>query len=206
MSGYTYWLRHPNETETKNAPPVIQTDIPLIDHIRALSFLELMELRVVKAFIDKGVSLQRVRTAGRLATEDFETRHPFASRRVFTDGRNIFAELTRGVDTPDVVELTPSHHLQIQSGHLVSPFLEEIAFSEETSMAQRWWPLSRNTPVVLDPDVCFGAPVIDNTGVRTEIAAGMVKATSVEATADAYGLNAKEVHAAVKFENYLLAA
>lgn len=94
VSGYTFWLASTGARRRREQDPVIETDLPAIDNAIALSFLELMQLRVVKAFVDRGAPLQRVRTAARRAREHFTTRHPFASLRVFMDERrHILAEL-----------------------------------------------------------------------------------------------------------------
>jgi uncharacterized protein (DUF433 family) len=204
--GYTYWLHLGERESLRKKPPVVSIDLPVIDDAVALSFVELMELRVVKAFIDNGIPLQRIRIAAELAMQHFDTKHPFASGRVFTDGKNIFKELAREAETSQVLELTKDRHLQIQSAILLKPFLDEISFSSETSLAQRWWPLSRAFPVVLDPKIAFGAPVIDGTAVRTEVVAGMAKASSKKSAAAAYLLSEKQVGAAVEFESLLAAA
>jgi len=205
VAGYTYKMRIEGRKTEKKIPPILRVDLPTIDHILALSFVELMELRVIKAFLEKNISLYRIRTAAELAMQLFQTAHPFASRRVFTDGKNIFAELTKGIEIPDVLELTRDHLLQIQSGHLLRPCLEEISFSEETTLADRWWPLSKSLPVVLDPKIAFGAPIVDGTAVRTEIVSGMSKATSKKNAAEVYVLSKQQVDAAVEFEELLAA-
>ena len=70
VSGYTYWLvRSDDDRERRAQGPVVKTDLPLVDQAMALSFVELMELRVVKAFLERGISLQRVRKAAALARD-----------------------------------------------------------------------------------------------------------------------------------------
>ena len=206
VRGYTYWLRHPAEPERRSQPPVVKSDLPSVRNAFALSFLELMELRVVKAFVDQGVSLQRVRVAARLAAHLFSTDHPFASRRVFTDGTSIFAELPDEAETPGLIELARDRHLQILFGRVLEPFLHEIEFDQTTSLAFRWWPLGRTKPVVLDPRIAFGAPTISGTRIRTDTLAIMARHHSRGAASDAYQLSADKIDAAVEFESYLLAA
>jgi hypothetical protein len=81
--GYTYWLHLGERESLRKKLPVVSIDLPVIDDAVALSFVELMELRVVKAFIDNGIPLQRIRIAAELAMQHFDTKHPFASGRVF---------------------------------------------------------------------------------------------------------------------------
>lgn len=207
VNGYTYWLHTPvTGQEKRKRPPVIRTEIPVVDGVVALSFLELMELRVVKAIVDKGLSLQHVRRAARLAARRFDTRHPFASRRVFTDGRNIFSSLSHTDSAPDIVKWKAGEIDQVIAGPVFERFLEEIEFDDATSLAQRWWPLGKKIPIVLDPRVSFGAPVVERTGVRTSTLASLAEQSSVLDAAAAYQLDVKFVNAAVSFESRLRAA
>ena len=89
---------------------------------------------------------------------------------------------------------------------LVEGFLEEIEFDEDSSLAHRWWPMGRTVPIILDPGIAFGAPVVEGTGVRTEIVAAMIRNSSVAVAADAYGIEASGANAAVHFEALLQAA
>ena len=77
--------------------------------------------------------------------ELFNTAHPFATRRVFSAGKTIFAELVLGMEEPDVVELTNNRDLQIGSGILLGKYLDEISFSDKTLLADRWWPDRKST-------------------------------------------------------------
>ena len=204
VHGYTYRIREESRGIKRYQRPIVRVDLPTLDKITALSFVELMELRVVKSFIDRGISLQRVRIAGERAMKLFGTPHPFATRRVFSGGKSIFAELS-GADIPDVVELTKNRDLQIYSGILLAKYLDEIAFSDKTLLADRWWPLSRQFPVVLDPKIAFGAPVVEGTATRTEIVAAMAKTASTDVAANVYQLTKRQVQAAVQFEDLLAA-
>ena len=207
VSGYTYWLKYAG-TRTRRALDPVEGDLPVLDGTVVLSFVELMELRVVKAFLSAGHSLQRVRRAAASAKEIFGTDHPFVSRRMFTDarGRGIFVGLSQESRVPNVLELTGGNHLQIQSGELLEEYLDEVEFSKDTSLAHRWWPLSKRVPVVLDPRVCFGAPVIEGTRTRTDVIASMTRACSEYEAGEAYRLNDVQVSAALQFEDALLAA
>lgn len=208
VGGYTYWLRETSagQRQRRRQRPVVHTELPTIGSAVALSFLELMELRVVKALVDEGVSLQHVRAAARLAAERFHTHHPFASSRVFTDGRHIFSAVTDEVYTPDVVKWTRDAIDQVVAGPVFDQFLHEIDFDPSTALAQRWWPLGRDTPIVLDPAISFGAPVVVGTGVRTATVARLARGSSIRDAAVAYEIELGQARAAVEFEQTLAAA
>ncbi len=205
VGGYTYISKYWQEPERRPRPPVVRTDLPVIDDTIALSFLELMELRVVKGLIDGGVSLQGVRAAHTLCAQEFGTARPFASRRVYTDGRRVFTALSRDDDS-DVIELSEAKRLQIIFGEVIQPFLQEIAFDEQSSLASRWWPMGRPTPIILDPRIAFGSPVIEGTAIRTYVAARMAGRSAPAAVADAFEIELGHVEAAVEFEEQLAAA
>jgi uncharacterized protein (DUF433 family) len=208
VRGYTYKLRQDGSelAEKRRIDPVVAlVNVPPIENVLVLSFVELIELRVIKAFIEKGLPLQRIRLAAERAVKVFYTAHPFASRRVFTDGQSVFAELSSNDDMPDVIELTRGEHLQIHSGVLMRDYLDEVSFNEDTLLANRWWPLSKRFPIVLDPKLAFGAPVIDGTATRTEVVAAAARVMSMDAVAKMYDLQKRQVEAAVQFEDLLAA-
>jgi uncharacterized protein (DUF433 family) len=205
VSGYTYWLIATSSGEQRRKPPVIKTDLPPIGTAVALSFLELMELRVVKSIVDAGIPLQHVRRAAKWASEAFGTDHPFASRRVFTDGRAIFSAVSDD-EPPNVIKWQEGQSEQIIAGPIFDRFLNEIEFDSSTSLAYKWWPLGKEHPVVLDPRLAFGAPVIDGTAVRTSIVSRLAKHSSVKDAAVAYELQLRQAEAAVNFEASLAAA
>lgn len=209
VRGYTYWLERSGGRQVKREQgSVIRTDLPQVDGSFALSFLELIELRILRVLVeDRGIPPQTVRKAAQRAREEFSVRHPFASRKVFTHKREIFAELDVGTGQT-VLELTGrgEGHLQIQATELLSPYLEEIEFNERTALADRWWPMGRNVPVVLDPSLEFGAPVVYPTRVRTDVVAKLARAESVSSVMESFQLGEAQVSGAIQLEELLAAA
>jgi uncharacterized protein (DUF433 family) len=211
VNGYTYWLSRQASEVRRARPPVLRkSDIPIIHDAVALSFLELMELRVIRILVDElGVPLQTVRKKALHAQRIFETRYPFASRKVFAEGRRVFAGVEPGEEEADVIEIaevTSGKTEQVQWARIYEPVMREVQFDPETSFARRWWPLGHDIPVVLDPAIMFGAPVIAGSRLRTAVAARMARAEGEEAAAAAYRVPEAGVRAALEFENYLAAA
>ena len=205
VRGYSYWLSHPAQLERRAQPPVVRARLPRIGGSVLISFLDLMELRVVKALVDVGLSLQHVRRVAGLASELFHTPYPFASRRIFTDGHEVFASLSRDTDDPVLIEIS-SRHSQLIARPIITDYLTELDFDPQSSLAKRWWPLGRNVPIVLDPAVSFGAPVVAGTATRTEIIAGLARAIDVSSAANAFLLDESAATAAVEFESQLAVA
>ncbi|MFQ5704599.1 MAG: DUF433 domain-containing protein [Gemmatimonadales bacterium] len=205
--GYSYWLGYTPEPEQRKQPPVVRRRRPDIGGLYWLSFLELMELRIVRALVvDRGLSLQYVRKLGDLGSRIFDTPYPLASRRIFVEGQRVFASLSRDQDLLQVVELSEKRHGQIMAGDLFEQYLEEVDFDEETSLAERWWPMGRDVPVVLDPRIAFGAPVLAGTRIRTDILTLYTSGNAAATVARAFELTTTQVDAAVDFEAQLARA
>jgi uncharacterized protein (DUF433 family) len=207
VRGYRYTWGPKEKRKHGEQPAVIRTDIPIIDGSLAISFLELVEPFVVKQFRDKNIPLQTVRVAWNHAARAFNTLHPFANRRVFTDGGRIFMALRDDELAPDVLEVSSRRSpFQIIAGPVFKHSIKEIEFDEETELARRWWPQGREVPVVLDPTIAFGAPVIAGTRVPTAILARYAETRPVSAVGDAFELPAERIEAAVDFESRLARA
>lgn len=208
--GYTYWTHETPRGRRHTRPPVLARrnrgrggDLPIIDRAVALSFLELMELRIVRELVDDhGIPLQTVRRFADQLKGQFDTQYPFASRQVFAEGEHLFASLSR-TDRDHIVGSRPRDREQLAATELFRPYLKDAEFDEATFLTRKWWPLGRQVPVVLDPRVSFGAPTIQGRRVRTAIVAGMAEASSEAEAAAAYGLTSAEVGAAVRFESEL---
>jgi DNA-binding transcriptional MerR regulator len=65
---------------------------PQDDGFLEIGFLDLIELRFIKAFTDAGVGLKAIRSCLDHARASVQNDHPFAMRRFRTDGRTIFLE------------------------------------------------------------------------------------------------------------------
>ena len=205
VRGYSYWLSSNMRPERRDQPPVVRARLPRVGGSLLISFLDLMELRVVKALVDVGLSLQHIRRVARLASDLFQTPYPFASRRIFTDGHEVFASLSRDLEDPTLIEIS-SRHPQLIARPIIADYLTELDFDVQSSLAKRWWPLGRDVPIVLDPQVSFGAPVVAGTATRTEVLVGLARATDVSVAADAFRVQASAASAAVEFESQLAAA
>jgi uncharacterized protein (DUF433 family) len=179
---------------------VLKTDIPSFDGSLAISFLELMELRVVKEFREKDIPLQTVRVAWRNAAQAYGTQHPFADERVFLDGKKIILSPDRELSS-NVLEVSSRRQpFQLVAGPIFQRSLRIVEFDERTHLAREWWPQGRSIPIVLNPQVAFGAPVVAETRVPTNTLARFSKARPVEAVADLFELSERQVRAAMEYE------
>ncbi|MEX2372587.1 MAG: DUF433 domain-containing protein, partial [Dehalococcoidia bacterium] len=112
-----------------------------------------------------------------------------------TDGREIFIE-RGGV----LVEVGRRRRSQAWS-EVLMPFLESLDYDDTLALAHRWWPLGREGLVVVDPEFGFGLPVVDGSGVRTEILLERYRAGDLAGQiAQDFNLESEYVERAIQFE------
>jgi uncharacterized protein (DUF433 family) len=67
-------------------------------------------------------------------------------------------------------------------------------------------PEDEYAPVAVDPEVCFGRPVVAGTGVPTDVIADRyLGGDSIEKMAEDYDLSEEHIEAALRFERALRA-
>lgn len=191
---YTYAGRRQEQ------PPVVETQLPEVEHEFAIGFLDLMEVRFIDAFRHHGVSLPAIRQAAERAREVLDSSHPFSRYSFKTDGKTIFAEIAERSNDPVLLDLV---HSQYAFREVLAPYLYRgIDFESETPI--RWWPMPSKKKVVLDPQRQFGQPIVAREGVRTEVLAAAFRAEeSIERVARWFDVDKDSVCAAVEFENFL---
>lgn len=192
----------------RNISPVWAADLPEVDGKMALTFLDLMEVRFVNAFLAEGVSWKSLRRVVDEARQLLDTAHPFATRRFVTDGRTIFAEIGRKTRSTKLLDLTRN---RFAFGRIISPSLKlGLEFAPDNRTVARWWPLGERKFVVLDPQRSFGRPIVHQGSVPTSILAAAVEAeddenNAVPRVAKWYGVAPRAVAAAVEYELRLAA-
>src|SRR3546814_17143069 len=93
--GYRYKVGN----EARRSPAVWAADLPPIDGVFSLSFLDLLEVRFIDAFLESGLSWKKLRTAADAAKELLGTTHPFSTQSFKTrsDERRVGKEGLRKI-------------------------------------------------------------------------------------------------------------
>jgi len=183
------------------APSVWQADLLFDSQRPALTFLDLLDVRIVDSFRKYGVRWTIIREAARIACDTFGSKHPFSKRRFRTDGRRIFADLEQGGRR----RLLDVSERQFVFEEAISRTLYEgVEF--ENDEAQRWYPLWPSKAIVLDPRLAFGRPITSRSGVPADILVAAVNAEKSEAAAaHTYRVALSEVRAAIEWHSRLAA-
>ena len=169
-----------------------------------VSFLQLIEIVVAGRFRKAHrVPFPRVRRAYENAQRQFELEHPFAHLRLEALGGHIVTWIE---EEPVSSAQALDEPTQRTLPGLVQETLEQILYVEE--LASRWWPQGKDTPIVVDPRISTGLPVIDATGITVQMLYRRWKAgQDIEFLANDYRLEAPVVETAVRYaENIKIAA
>ena len=194
--GYSFPL---SRWSKSHKPPVFIPSLPRSDGKVGLTFLDLVQLRVVQGFRKAGVPLQRIRVAALTAADVFGASHPFAFERFKTDGRDVFAKVV--VDAAEVGLLNLSSGGQRAFPEWVEQSLRELTFATKTRLAERWYIAGPGGGVVIDPRIAFGRPVVENAGVSTRVIWDQAQSEEkLESLAEWFRLDVRQVRDALRFE------
>ncbi len=202
VKGYSY---KQNEGK-KSVKPLIKTSVPVLDDKFVISFLELIELYVVKRFLDNGIPLKKIRLAAQRASEILKVKNPFAYRMFKLRGKSIFLEQKIPAGDDILLELCKNNYAMQEIMRL---YLHEIDFNELDSpnKAVRWFPMGKKCPIVIDPQIAFGKPVVLDTRIPAEtLYRDYLAEKSIERVADWYEIEADKVKAAIQFMESFKAA
>ena len=149
-----------------------------------LSFLDLVQARVALAFINAGLSAQKVRRAIKQGRKILNSDYPFASARFRTDGKTVVLQVLTPGEDDRLIDLFRDDQYVMK--HIVEPSLKGLEFDKD--LAVRWWPAGKDDRIVVDPHRQFGQPIDAETGVPTSVLAAAAKAEGSAEKAARIGL------------------
>lgn len=151
------WTRGSGPTE-----PLWHAYYQELDDTAELSFADLIEVRVVKAFKQAGVTTQAIRFAISFAQQKFGVERPLSTLSFKTDGREILMDAIE--KDGEFVSLAKTHPGQKVSSEIIKQSVRDLEYEGEH--VARWRP-SQAREVVIDPARQFGTPVLDQYGIST---------------------------------------
>lgn len=182
--------------------PTLAHQFEIIDDVANLSFMDMVQIRLVWFFRTQGVSLQSIRKAADNAAKLLSTSHPFCSTKFKTDGTALLAEVFEPTGDSSLVEL---HSMQHVFKEFVNPFLTTLEYEQEA--VYRWWHDLGNRRIVLDPKCNYGKPTVAQYGYTTETLfdAYLANGSSSKKVSDWFEVPEEAVQDAVDFEMRLAA-
>jgi uncharacterized protein (DUF433 family) len=161
----------------------------------ALSYLELIEVAVVAACREAGMKLREIEAAHRFFAQHYGD-HPFATLDLKTDGVDL--AMDAGAEL-----LIGNRGGQLAWKEVIGRKFKE--FDYEDGLAYRWHVAGRDSRVIIDPRIQFGAPQIK--GVPTWALKGRWQAgEAVSDISDDFGLTRSQVVEGLLFEGINAAA
>lgn len=171
---------------------------------RHLSYLQLVEVAFVATFRKLGVSLQRIRKARAYAAQVLNAEYPFAEYKWLTEGYHAMLNLIDVDDDASIGNLIVGDaHGQIAWQEMVGARFAQFDYEEDIALT--WYVDGRDSPVVIDPRISFGAPTVK--GIPTWVLKGRSSAgEDIEDIMDDFGLGEEEITRGLAFEGVQLAA
>ncbi len=185
------------------AQPVLHRQHRLLGAELALGFLDLIEVdflgRIVRAAEARGrtPSWRAIRVSAETARRILGTDHPFAVRRIHSDGRRIFMEAQRETGDRALYDLVADNYAIYDV--VADSFIASVNY--EADIARRWTPDTRFPRIVIDPSRAFGRPTEEMSGAPAEALFDAWRAESRNSARVAafYGTDAEGVDQAVRF-------
>ena len=190
--------------EKRRFRPVINIADP---ENKYLSFNNLVEAHVLWAIRRKHhISLFKVRDAVEFLQEQFGSERPLIEQQFVTDGIDLFIE-----KVGDLINV--SRKGQMAMREVLEMYLRRIE-RDETGLPVRLYPFTHakpdaeaTGPVVIDPAISFGRPVIRRLGVPTALIAERYKAgEGITDLATDYDAKAEDIEEAIRSELQIRAA
>jgi uncharacterized protein (DUF433 family) len=167
---------------------------------KATNFYTLIEFYVFYQLRENKVGIKTIFNAHGQMAELLKTPYPFASASILTDGKSILYSLEDGTT------IKADKLRQIAFKQIIESFCKKIEFSD-SQLAERYWPLGKQSHIVVDPHHQFGQPVIDKTNLLAETIYNLHQAGETkEFLSRLYNISVKEVNDAVALYNLKTAA
>jgi len=179
-------------SDGRGAGPIFESEYGPIGEDFAISFLNLIEVYVARFFKKEGVKPPIIRRAHEVLQADLHSDFPFAHADLSTDGVRIIRE----TKDQDLIDAISKQHFFKQMK------LTRVHYSDVTRLATRW-EIARG--VLIDPQLNYGKPVVENSGVSTLVVARQYRANHKDAAlvARLFRLTESSVLNAYQFERGL---
>ena len=166
-----------------------------------VSFLQMIEIMVAGRFRrsgsgSKSISFRKVRVAYTNAQQMWNLKHPFAHLKLEVIGGHIVNFLEHG-SPEDSFQALDAPEQWTMPGTLQDT-IAQIDYIQD--LAARWFPVGRDIPIVVDPKISAGLPVIEGRGVTVQaISDQHVAGLDIEFIADDFEIPPSSVRTALEY-------
>lgn len=179
--------------------------------IPTLSFLDVVELRVVTELLKLNVSMRDIVRIHQWRAKRDPTRRPYASQPIFLLGAKsaFFPEGDQLVEANTAGQLGIREIIE-ENADKIDPRMfylrdNELEFDTGSGLVDKWWPMSTGSDVVIDPARSFGAPILSHYRIKTSSVYDMYVAEDerLDTVTDWFDINEKAASDAISFEKRL---
>lgn len=186
-----YWLSH----QTAGRPLVHSVKPERRGH-PLVPFIALIEAYVLRSLRNLRLSPNKIADAAADVRREFGTEYGLASRRIATDGIDVFIHYL------ETDEIARAGDQQMPIRGVINDYLRYILWEDDDDFPTRLT-LRMYDPalaeVVIDPRFAWGAPIVEPAKVPVTAVLGMWRAGEpADVVADEYGLNVEQVQALVR--------
>lgn len=130
---------------------------------RTCSFLQLIEIVVAAKFRKaEHTAFKTVRRAYDNARAEYKLEYPFASLEL----KSIGGHIVHIIRVPGIALQSMDQLEQYTIPDLVQETLAQIEYEYE--LASRWHPVGKEVPIVVDPKISGGLPIVEGRGITVE--------------------------------------
>lgn len=184
------WLR-----PVESGPQLVHQVTPEKRGSASVPFAALVEAYVLRALRDLRMTKRQIRNVVEDVRDEFGTEYALATKKIATDGIDVFIELADG-------ELSRAGDRQAPIREVITDYLRYIKFDGSTSRGDIEYasrlrlPRYRGASVIIDPRFGWGVPVVEKNRVPVSAIIDLYSAgESMEVVADEYGLTVGDVEA-----------
>lgn len=182
-----YWL-----SEQAAGAPLVHRVTPEKRGWPSVPFVAVIEAYVLRTLrVDHRLKKSTVRDAAAAIRREFDTQYGLATKRIATDGIDIFIEHAGR-------ELARAFDGQAPIRDIIEDDLKYIAWdaSDGTPSRLQLRQYSEVAPVIIDPRFAWGAPVIEANRIPVDAVVGLWRAgESIHTVADEFGLTYEQAEA-----------
>lgn len=174
---------------TAAGAPLVHRVQPVADGQPCVPFIAVAEAHVLRSLRELGLRMSEIREAAAAVRDAFDTPYGLVSRRIATDGVDIFVEHGLG-------DLRRARDGQVPIQEVVADYLRYLSWAPDddypSSLRLRQYP--EHVPVVIDPRFGHGLPVVAANRVPVSAVTDLWEAgESIEAIAYEYDMDPGQV-------------
>jgi uncharacterized protein (DUF433 family) len=179
--------------------PIWAAHYQFIENSTEISFIDLVELRVVRALRINGVSLQSIRYAINFAKDRFGIDRPLSALTFKTDGPEILVEAIE--NDGELVSLSKKRPGQKVFKKIID---QSVSGLEYDGLRPKRWRPNIAKHIVIDPNRSFGSPLVEEFGISTQaIYRDWARYNDIKYISRLYEIDESFVRDAIKYESNL---